>query len=253
MHAPSRSASCLSARPGMRTTPSRRPSSHRPQRSWSRRCASWTASSLALVGRSTATSSAVGDRRADAQDSPRVAPGNDQRVHQLAVAARVVGDQSMRQRVRRLERHPAGGHLAELFGDQLHPARPPVPGGAVVGEAAVVVEPVRDRRLQQAEPRLQAEPAGHGRCGVRLLEDVAVDRARLRLRSRPRNVEPNLVQAELGGEREVVGQPAALRGQRCAAPIDGGAAGAAVGVRPGMGCASTIRRCRCWRPASAGR
>ena len=61
-------------------------------------------------------------RRAAAQDAPRIAPGDDQRVEHLAVPARIVGDHSVGVGQRVVERHPAGDRIAEAFREHPPPS-----------------------------------------------------------------------------------------------------------------------------------
>ena len=97
-----------------------------------------------------------GHWRPEPQDSPGVAPRNDHRVHQFTVPPWVVWDQALRHCVGGFEGHPAGSNFPQSIRCQLYPARPPVPGSTVVGEATIVVEPVRNRGLQHPEPWLQS-------------------------------------------------------------------------------------------------
>ena len=94
------------------------------------------------------------------------------------------------------------------------------------------------------------------RGSVQLLEHVAVDRPGLGLCGHPWHVDADVLQPEFGCEREVVGQPAALRDEGRAAP-DGGSSSRllsvchevriVVNVMTGTGCGSRARRCRCHR------
>ena len=140
------------------------------------------------------------------EDAPGVAPRGDHRLHELAVAAGIVGHQPVAHAERRLERHPARGHLAEAVGGELDPARPERGRGLRVGEPALVVEPVRDARLQQTEPRVHPGRTSDLGGGDQRLEDVAVVALLPRLGQRPRHIEADHRQPHLGRECDVLEQ-----------------------------------------------
>ena len=92
-------------------------------------------------GRARRATVAIG--RSAAQDAPRVAPRDQQRVEHVAVAARVVGHDAVGDRERCSNGTQPSTASPSASAQPLDPARPPVSGLRGVGEAALVVEPAR--------------------------------------------------------------------------------------------------------------
>ncbi len=178
--------------------------------------------------------------RPTAQDAPRVAPGDDERVHQFAVSTGVGRHQAAGHGERRLDRHPPGGDVAEHVGARLHPAWPPARRGAVVGEPALVLEPRGHLWLQQAQPGREPQGRSRRRRAQDRFHHVAVEQAALRLGTCPGHVEANAGQADRRRQGEIVLESGGLvdveRDDRAERDRQ-------VSHRTAIG--STARRCRC--------
>ena len=244
-HAPSRSASSRSARPGIANVPSRRPSSHTPHAA--DRCGAAAAAASGL-------SSAGGRRRRPATSSP---------------AARRAGSAMRRARRRRAcrrDRHDGAGRRGSAGGPSRTASRTaPIrrsrrrtrrrttpPSEATSGAAlrASVNPPSSSNHAGICGCRAATTAPDRGPRGQRDLEhgldDVAVEHAGPRLGAGPRHVDADRAEPDRRGDRQVVVPAGRLVDVEIeTAPSAGaeGSTGAVVSHRRAAG--STARRCRC--------